>query len=82
MNKLYGELLLQFMDDLSREQANAGCNDFCYPKSWTDEDIITFKTKYMKADYEEREEEITERRSDYDFCVLAGLKKMVKELLK
>lgn len=82
MNKKYIELLLQMLEDYSNELGNNGCNDFWFPENWTDEDIIDFKTKYMSEITKEREEEITTKRTDYDFCVVEGLKNMIRQISK
>lgn len=83
MNKKYIELLLQILEDYSDVMGNNGCNDFWFPKNWTDDDVIDFKTKYMaEMIIKERKEEISADRVDYDYAIVAGLKNMIRQIAK
>ena len=78
MNKKYKQLVIDFLKEAEDQLGNNGCNDWEFPKDWTQDEIKEFYATFSKAncppdgDGEDYSQDI-ENRYMADFCVVSTL---------
>jgi len=60
------DLLLVFLEELTDYQSNAGCNDFWFPKDWSEERKLAILEPFWECQREEQDDPDYEGYSDIE----------------
>jgi len=89
MKKKHLKLIIDFLEEHSEALGNNGCNDWNFPKDWTQKDIAGFLKVFSHANCPSNPKGDGEDYSDnlngrylVDFCAVATLVYLLKKELK